>query len=66
VGVPGDLHHSGGRQLQHHQLRRLRQGLDRIAEPADSIRLWSLPQRAVAAEQMGREVEVTIWQDKVI
>ena len=53
-------------RLQHHQLRRLRQGLDRIAEPADSILLWSLPQRAVAAEQMGREVEVTIWQDKVI
>jgi CRISPR-associated protein Cas2 len=53
-------------RLQHHQLRRLRQGLDRIAEPADSIRLWSLPQRAVAAEQMDREVEVTIWQGKVI
>ena len=53
-------------RLRPHQLQRLRHGLERIAEPADSIRLWSLPQRAVAAEQMGREVEVTIWQDKVI
>ena len=53
-------------RLRPHQLGRLRHGLERIAEPPDRIRLWSLPQRAVAAEQMGREVEVTIWQDKVI
>ncbi|WP_146134519.1 CRISPR-associated endonuclease Cas2 [Aphanothece minutissima] len=39
-------------RLQPHQLRRLRQGLDRIAEPAESIRLWSLP--AWAAEQTYR------------
>lgn len=56
-------------RLQHHQLRqlrRLRQGLDRIAEPADSIRLWALPARAPEPVQLGKEVEVTIWQDKVI
>jgi CRISPR-associated protein Cas2 len=32
--------------LRPHQLSRLRQGLDRIADPADSIRLWALPARA--------------------
>ena len=53
-------------RLQHHQLRRLRQGLDRVAEPADSIRLWALPARAPEPVQLGKEVEVTIWQDKVI
>ena len=49
-----------------HQLRRLRQGLARIATAEDSIRVWGLPQRAHAAEQLGRSVEPTPWQDKVI
>jgi CRISPR-associated protein Cas2 len=53
-------------RLRPHQLRRLRQGLEHIAEPADSIRLWALPVRAVAAEQMGRDVEEPTWQDMVI
>ncbi len=53
-------------RLRPHQLQRLTHGLKRIAEPADSLRLWSLPQRAAAAEQLGREVDETVWQDKVI
>jgi CRISPR-associated protein Cas2 len=53
-------------RLQPHQLQRLRQGLARIATADDSIRLWGMPQRAQAAEQLGRTVEPTLWQDKVI
>jgi CRISPR-associated protein Cas2 len=53
-------------RLQPHQLQRLRQGLARIATADDSIRLWGMPQRAQAAEQLGRPVEPTLWQDKVI
>ncbi len=53
-------------RLRHHQLSRLRQGLDHIAEPADSIRLWSLPARAPEPVQLGKEVELPAWQDKVI
>ena len=49
-----------------HQLRRLRQGLDRIAEPTDNIRLWALPARAAEPVQLGKEVELPSWQDKVI
>ena len=39
---------------------------ERTGEPADSIRLWALPARAPEPVQLGKEVEVTIWQDKVI
>jgi CRISPR-associated protein Cas2 len=53
-------------RLQAHQLRRLREGLMRIATPADSVRLWVVPQRAPAAEQLGKAVETTAWEDKVI
>jgi CRISPR-associated protein Cas2 len=53
-------------RLRPHQLQRLRYGLERIGEPADSIRLWALPARAPEPVQLGKEVEVTIWQDKVI
>ena len=53
-------------RLQPHQLQRLRQGLARIATADDSIRLWGMPQRAQAVEQLGRPVEPTLWQDKVI
>jgi len=53
-------------RLQPHQLQRLRQGLARIANADDCIRLWGMPQRAQAAEQLGRPAEPTLWQDKVI
>ncbi|MFM7361409.1 MAG: CRISPR-associated endonuclease Cas2 [Cyanobium sp.] len=53
-------------RLQPHQMRRLRQGLARIATADDSIRIWSVPQRAPAPDQLGRPVECTLWQDKVI
>ena len=52
--------------LQPHQLRRLRQGLNRIATGEGSVRLWVVPQRAPAAEQLGKPVEPTPWEDKVI
>jgi CRISPR-associated protein Cas2 len=53
-------------RLQPHQLRRLREGLRRIATAEDSVRLWAVPQRAPAAEQLGRPAELTAWEDKVI
>ena len=53
-------------RLQSHQLKRLRQMLAGIATADDSVRLWSVPQRAAAAEQLGRPVEHTPWEDKVI
>ena len=52
--------------LQPHQLRRLRQGLNRIATGEDSVRLWVVPQRARAAEQLGKPGETQVWEDKVI
>jgi CRISPR-associated protein Cas2 len=53
-------------RLQPHQLRRLREELNRIATGEDSVRLWVVPQRAPAAEQLGKPVETTVWEDKVI
>jgi CRISPR-associated protein Cas2 len=53
-------------RLQPHQLRRLRQGLMGIATGEDSVRLWVVPQRARAAEQLGKPVETQVWEDKVI
>jgi CRISPR-associated protein Cas2 len=53
-------------RLQPHQLLRLRQLLAMIATAEDSVRIWAVPQRAPAAEQLGRPVEPTPWQDKVI
>ncbi len=53
-------------RLQPHQLLRLRQGLERIATPQDSIRLWQLPARSPEAVQLGRPVEPMPWRDKVI
>ncbi len=52
--------------LQPNQLRRLRDGLMRIATEEDSVRLWVLPHKAPAAEQLGKSVEPTPWEDKVI
>ena len=43
-------------RLRPHQLQRLRHGLDRIAEPADSIRFWALPARAPEPVQLGKKV----------
>ena len=53
-------------RLQPHQLARLRQMLARIATADDSVRVWSVPQRSPAPEQLGRLVQHTPWQDKVI
>ena len=53
-------------RLQPHQVARLRQLLARIATADDSVRIWGVPQRAPAAEQLGRPVERTLWEDKVI
>jgi CRISPR-associated protein Cas2 len=53
-------------RLQPHQLRLLREGLRRIATAEDSVRLWVVPQREQAAEQLGKPVELTPWEDKVI
>jgi CRISPR/Cas system-associated endoribonuclease Cas2 len=53
-------------RLQPDQLRRLREGLKPMATAEDSVRLWAMPQRAPAAEQLGRPVETTVWEDKVI
>jgi CRISPR-associated protein Cas2 len=53
-------------RLQPHQLQRLRQALERIASPQDSVRLWLLPNRAPDALQLGRPVEPILWSDKVI
>ena len=53
-------------RLQPHQLRRLRERLMRIASPDDSVRLWVVPQRASATEQLGKPVEAAVWEDKVI
>ena len=53
-------------RLQPHQLRRLRQLLACIATADDSVRIWAVPQRAPAGEQLGRLVEHIPWQDKVI
>jgi len=53
-------------RLQPHQLRRLRDGLMGITTGEDSVRLWVVPQRAPAAEQLGKAVETTAWEDKVI
>lgn len=53
-------------RLQPHQVARLRQLLAIIATPEDSVRIWSVPQRASAAEQLGRPVEPMLWEDKVI
>jgi len=49
--------------LQPHQLR---QGLMGIATGEDSVRLWVVPHRAPAAEQLGKPVETQVWEDKVI
>ena len=53
-------------RLQDHQLGRLRQGLMGIATGEDSVRLWVVPHRAPAAEQLGKPVETADWEDKVI
>jgi CRISPR-associated protein Cas2 len=53
-------------RLQPHQLRQLRDGLMGIATGEDSVRLWVVPQRAPAAEQLGKPVETQVWEDKVI
>ena len=53
-------------RLQPHQLRRLRQGLMGIATGEDSVRLWVVPHKAPAAEQLGKPVEAQVWEDKVI
>ena len=53
-------------RLQPHQLQRLRQGLERITSPQDSVRLWMLPTRAPDAIQLGRPAEPILWRDKVI
>ncbi|MFM9100980.1 MAG: hypothetical protein ACKOPS_06410 [Cyanobium sp.] len=37
-----------------------------IATAEDSVRIWPVPQRAPAAEQLGRPVEPMLWEDKVI
>jgi CRISPR-associated protein Cas2 len=52
--------------LQPHQMQRLRQILTRLAKPDDSIRLWPIPGRAPAPEQLGRPVDCIPWHDKVI
>ena len=53
-------------RLRPHQVARLRQLLARIATGEDSVRIWTVPPRAPAAEQLGRPVEPTPWEDKVI
>ena len=53
-------------RLQPHQMARLRQLLARNATAEDSVRIWAVPQRAPAAEQLGRPVQPTPWVDKVI
>ncbi len=53
-------------RLQHHQLLRLRQGLERITSSEDSVRLWMLPTQALEAIQMGRPTDRIAWRDKVI
>ena len=53
-------------RLHPHQVQRLRQRLARIVTTDDSIRLWGMPQRDQAAEQLGRPVDPTPWHDKVI
>jgi CRISPR-associated protein Cas2 len=53
-------------RLQPHQLQRLRQRLTRIATGEDSVRLWVVPHKAPAAEQLGKQVETQVWEDKVI
>jgi hypothetical protein len=30
------------------------------------VRIWAVPQRAPAPEQLGRPVERRLWEDKVI
>jgi CRISPR-associated protein Cas2 len=53
-------------RLQPHQLLRLRQGLERIAAPQDSVRIWMLSPQAPDALQLGRPVAPIAWRDKVI
>ncbi|MFM9101220.1 MAG: CRISPR-associated endonuclease Cas2 [Cyanobium sp.] len=53
-------------RLQPQQLQRLRSMLARITTDDDSVRLWAVPLRAPAAEQLGRTVEPIEWHDKVI
>jgi CRISPR-associated protein Cas2 len=53
-------------RLQPHQLRRLRDALMAIATGEDRVRLWVVPHRAPAAEQLGKPVETAVWEDKVI
>ena len=53
-------------RLQPHQLLRLRQCLERIAAPQDSIHLWMMPAHAPDALQLGRPAEPIRWRDKVI
>lgn len=53
-------------RLQPHHLLRLRQLLASIATTDDSVRIWAVPQRAPAPQQLGRPVEITPWEDKVI
>ena len=48
-------------RLQPHQLRRLRDGLMGITTGEDSVRLWVVPHRAPAAEQLGKLVETQVW-----
>ena len=52
--------------LQPHQVERLRQGLERIAAPQDSVRLWQLSARSPEPLQFGCPVEPIPWRDKVI
>jgi CRISPR-associated protein Cas2 len=53
-------------RLQPHQLLRLRQGLERITAPEDSVRLWMLPTQALEAIQLGHSIDRITWRDKVI
>jgi hypothetical protein len=56
----------GDRLRQPEQPHQLRQGLMSIATGEDSVRLWVVPHRAPAAEQLGKPVETQVWEDKVI
>jgi len=56
----------GDRLRQPEQPHQLRQGLMGIATGEDSVRLWVVPHKAPAAEQLGKPVETQVWEDKVI
>jgi len=53
-------------RLQPHQIQRLREQLRRITTTDDSVRLWALPPRSQAPDQLGQPVQHTPWEDKVI